>query len=336
MFSMAPRPRPRHRVAPVFGLIVFSPIAAEYLIGYDDTIGQPLTLVFGLLVLGPLYGCAAVLIREITRRAGRGWPTMLLLSLAAGLVQAGLIDQSLFNPDYRGIAYWSQLREPTYLPGLGTSAYMIMNFLLGHLVRSFAVPIAVIETLVGGEDARRPWLGPFGLTLVSLGYLIGAGFILWDQRSLGFTLTPAQLSVTCVIAILLVVVAFTLPRRGPLASRPVPNAWLVAILAALAWAWHEQAPTTWLGVGLDVALLATLGAGIAWWWWSPDWGQRQMIALCAAVLGVQAVSAFLIEPLGQPDPVTRYAVNAVLALGMLVILVVASRRARRSPIVALS
>lgn len=48
----------------------------------------------------PLYGTVAVLIREITRRTGRGWPTILLLGAAFGLIQAGLIDQSLFNPGY--------------------------------------------------------------------------------------------------------------------------------------------------------------------------------------------------------------------------------------------
>jgi hypothetical protein len=75
-----------------------------------------------LLIFGPLYGAPAVLIREAARRTGRGWPTILLVSLAAGLVQAGLIDQSLFNPSYRDIPYWDDMRLPTYLPGLGFSA----------------------------------------------------------------------------------------------------------------------------------------------------------------------------------------------------------------------
>ena len=103
----------------VLGLFFLAPISAEYLLGYDDIIGRPWELVFGLLIFGPLYGAPALLIREAARRAGRGWPTILTLSFAAGLIQAGLIDQSLFNPDYRGIPYWADLRVPTYLPGLG-------------------------------------------------------------------------------------------------------------------------------------------------------------------------------------------------------------------------
>ncbi|SNR42784.1 hypothetical protein [Actinomadura mexicana] len=46
-----------------------------------------------------LVVAVAVLIREAARRTGRGWPTIVLLGAAFGLVQAGLIDQSLFNPD---------------------------------------------------------------------------------------------------------------------------------------------------------------------------------------------------------------------------------------------
>ena len=84
----------------------------------------------GLLILGPLYGAPAVFIGETTRGAGRGWPSMLLLALAFGLVQAGLIDQSLFNPDYRAIPYWDELREPTLVPAIGVSASMALDLLV--------------------------------------------------------------------------------------------------------------------------------------------------------------------------------------------------------------
>ncbi|MDI6105080.1 hypothetical protein QLQ12_41500 [Actinoplanes sp. NEAU-A12] len=50
-----------------------------------------------LLFLGPLYGSVAVLIREVARRRGGGWPVMVLLAAAFGLVQAGVVDQSLFD-----------------------------------------------------------------------------------------------------------------------------------------------------------------------------------------------------------------------------------------------
>ncbi|MFE9651048.1 hypothetical protein ACFYO0_44565 [Streptomyces sp. NPDC006365] len=49
-------PRFRHRWAAVAGLLVPSPISAEYLIGYGESTGRPLELLAGLLILTALYG----------------------------------------------------------------------------------------------------------------------------------------------------------------------------------------------------------------------------------------------------------------------------------------
>jgi hypothetical protein len=66
----------------------------------------------GVLVLAPMYGGGALLIREVARRAGRGWPTMLLLAVAYGVLQPGLLDQSLFNPSYEGYDFQSAAHVP--------------------------------------------------------------------------------------------------------------------------------------------------------------------------------------------------------------------------------
>ena len=72
-----------------------------------------------MLVLAPMYGGGALLIREVARRAGRGWPTMLLLAVAYGVLQPGLLDQSLFNPSYEGYDFQSA----AHVPALGISAH---------------------------------------------------------------------------------------------------------------------------------------------------------------------------------------------------------------------
>jgi hypothetical protein len=46
---------------------------------------------------------------------------------------------------------------------------------------------------------------------------------------------------------------------------------------------------------------------------------------------VNIATAFLLEPLGTPNPVIKYAVNTVLALGVTVLLLVAARRVRTQP-----
>ena len=134
-------------LAPVLFVLLFAPVTAEYLIGYDDTIANPAVLIFGLFFFAPLYGAPAILIRELARRRGFGWPTILLLATAFGLIEAGLVDQSLFDPPYRDIPYWQDLRVPTYLPWAGTSAYMALTFVAGHVFGSVAAPLALAESL---------------------------------------------------------------------------------------------------------------------------------------------------------------------------------------------
>ena len=58
------------RLAPAVLLTLLAPIVAEFLLG-DFSIRK-----IGIaLALLPLYGGGALLIREIARRTGRGWPT---------------------------------------------------------------------------------------------------------------------------------------------------------------------------------------------------------------------------------------------------------------------
>jgi hypothetical protein len=54
----------------VLALLVLAPICAEYLSAYDDSTGHPATLLGNLVIFIPLYGCSALLIREVARRPG--------------------------------------------------------------------------------------------------------------------------------------------------------------------------------------------------------------------------------------------------------------------------
>src|SRR5437588_4144985 len=84
-----------YRIAPAILLFFLAPLVAEFVLG-DLTFAQ----IGALFALAPLYGGGAILIREITRRSGRGWPTFLLLGLAYAFLEEALLTQSLFNPNY--------------------------------------------------------------------------------------------------------------------------------------------------------------------------------------------------------------------------------------------
>ena len=113
------------RIAPALGLFFLAPLVAEYLLG-DISIRH----LWAMPIVAPMYGGGAVFMRELARRAGRGWPTMLLLGLAYGLLEAGLLDQSLFNPSFQG----HDFQSVTPIPALGISAYNSLAFIVGHAI----------------------------------------------------------------------------------------------------------------------------------------------------------------------------------------------------------
>ena len=151
---------------PVLALLVLSPIGAELLAAYNDTTGRPLALLGNLVFFAALYGCPALLIRELARRTGGGWPAILLLSAAAGLLQAGVLDQSLFSESYDDVRGWEESVRATYVEPLGLSAYMAQNFILGHVIFSFAAPIALAEAVGAARAvAAAARAGPRGARL---------------------------------------------------------------------------------------------------------------------------------------------------------------------------
>ena len=202
------------RLLPAFGLLLFAPITAEYLYGYDDSTGDLAELIGGLVVFAPLYGGAALLIREVARRTGRGWPTILLLGLAFGVVQAGLIDNSMFNPSYRDIEYWDEMFRSSYVPALGFNPNLALAFSVGHMVWSVGAPIAVVEALT--RRTTTPWLGRFGLALTTAAFLLAAGFVVWWHQDTEHYLPSGwQLAGAAVVAGALIVAAFAIRPRPP-------------------------------------------------------------------------------------------------------------------------
>jgi len=80
------------RFLPVLVLVVIAPVVAELLYG---TVA--ITQIVAVLFVLPIYGAGALLIREVVRRSGRGWGSILLLGGAYGIIEEGLVLQSFFN-----------------------------------------------------------------------------------------------------------------------------------------------------------------------------------------------------------------------------------------------
>ena len=167
---------------------------------------------------------------------------------------------------------------------------------------------------------------------MSVLYLAAAGLVLQDQaHTEGFVASVSQLVGSAVVVVALVVLAFRLPRGRQLQPGVAPRPRVVAAVALLAFALRALMPPTSLGVAATALALIVLGVLVWRWSGRVGWGGAHVLAVAAAPVVVNAAKAFIIEPLGSPNPVTKYAVNAVLALGVAVLLLVAARRVRDQP-----
>lgn len=313
---------------PALGLFVLAPVCAEYLWGYDDSTGHPGTLIGNLIVFSPLYGAPALLIREVARRRGLGWPGILLLAAAFGVVEAAIVDQSMWATGYRDIPYWEDMSVPTYLAPIGLSLYLALSFVGGHVILSIGSPIALIETLTPGRRRER-WLGPVVLWVVVLLYAAACVLVLKDAYDTGeASATWGQLVGSSVAAAGLVVAAFVVGRRPAMilpgaVPRPV-LVWAAAFVAMVGWV---AIPPTRIGTAL-VALVA-LAAVVVVWRWSHrgDWGQAHVLALASGAVVAAGCFAFFTTPIGSVSDAEKYGHNVALLALMLGLSAWASRRA---------
>lgn len=314
--------KPKRGIWPALALLFTAPLVAEYLLG-----DLPIKMLPALIVLAPMYGGGALLIREVARRTGRGWPTILVLGMAYAIFEEAFTTQSLFNPNYLKLNLG--LLAPAYIPALGIGAWWTVWMLMVHSIWSISTPIALIEACVP-DRARRPWWGRGGLVVVVLVFLLGAvagtaiGF-----RQDHFMASTAQLAWAAIAVVALIAIAFRIPRiRRYAAHQSAPSAWLLgcialglasgAMLVPMSWGWGAVAAL----LGLDAVMLLVV---LVW---------RRMGALTLAhqlALGAGAAlaygwHAFLQHPVvGQLDVRLRVG-NAIFLAGAIALIWLGARR----------
>jgi hypothetical protein len=106
-------------------------------------------VVFAYLTL--YYGSAALLVRELTYRWGKGWPTLLLLGATWAIVQEGLGTKVFFDPTRTEL---SPLVNYGTLGGVHWA--FVTQLLVYHAVYSIVLPILLTSVLYW-SDLDRPW-----------------------------------------------------------------------------------------------------------------------------------------------------------------------------------
>lgn len=318
------------RLAPAVGLFFLAPLVAEYLLG-----DIPITALAGLIVFAPWYGGGALLIREVCRRAGLGWPGMVALAVAFGVVEEGLITQSLFNPDYAG----KHLLAPGYIPALGMGASWTVFVLTLHLVWSIGTPIAMVE-LLSRDRATTPWLGRIGLAVTGALFVVGGVVTATQTHAQSHFVAPAgPLAGAAVAAAVLVVLAAALGRRDDataLRDGRVPPAWLLGLVSLVvtsgvttAWYLARDVMPSWLYVAIVLAAYAVGVALARYWSRLPGWGRAHQLALSAGALLTYAWQGFVTSHMLIPaSPTVTLASHVVFALGALALIAATALRVR--------
>lgn len=286
------------RIAPAVVLFFLAPWIAEFLLG-----DFPIRMLPLLLVLAPMYGGGALLIREVARRAGRGWPTMLLLGLAYGIFEEAFTTQSLFNPNYLHLNL--RLLAPAHIAWLGISVWWTIFVVTLHVVWSMACSIAIVEALFAAR-AEQAWLRAPGLTVTAALFLLGVVVsTAITLRSDSFHATRPQFAVAALLCLLLVALALTrpIPHRWdynlPAPVKPAaPSPWVTGGVALAAGSIFMLIPSRWSwgAVTAYLALDAIVLALVLGWARRRGWGAGQRLGLASGALLVYAWHQFLSKP----------------------------------------
>jgi hypothetical protein len=325
------------RSAPVWTLLFLAPFVAEVLFGATPLSRLPL-----FFAQVGLYGGGALLARELVRRRGLhpGW--LPALGLAYGLVEEGLVLQSLFNPGFPGLGILG-----AYGRAAGVN-WVWAEFILGyHAVFSITLPVVLAE-LMFPERAREPWLSGRGLGIVAAafvidGLLLARGLARWSGSAQAPT-PPGLLLLCGAVAGALVSCALraTPSGRGEGLGHPAPGAWrlrLAGLFGALSWfgvrlfvvgdghqlpAW--AALVAWPGVAALVALAVR-----RWSVPAAHWPPSHVYALAAGALPASWLFGVLIVAVSSPAVVVDLAGHLLFGLAFLVTLRSVRRRLRRTP-----
>ena len=141
----------RKAVSPAWVLFFLSPAVAELLSGSAPPVEffNPFTLA----VLAALYGSGAVLCRELVRRWGKGWLSLLTLGAAYGILEEGLMVKSFFDPQWVDLGALG-----TYGRWGGVNWVWAGALTVYHAVFSIAIPIVLVE-LAFPARRREAWVG---------------------------------------------------------------------------------------------------------------------------------------------------------------------------------
>ncbi len=259
--SAAPLTRGQ-RWAPAFTLVVLAPVVAEVLSG-----ATRLSFIFVLIPEIMVWGCGALIARELVRRWEGGWTSMLMLGLALSIAEEFIIQQTSLAP-----LPW--VSAPAYGRAWGVN-WIYFLFMLGYeSVWVVLVPVQITE-LIFPKSRKQLWLKKGGLIISSLVFVLGSfiAWFLWTQIARPKTFhvpkyEPSFILVFCGVLsiVFLVFAAYALRNagRGVRSVASTPSPWMVGVVTLVfGFPWYGLMALIF-GPRRELALWMPMIAGIVW------------------------------------------------------------------------
>ncbi|HEX4214617.1 MAG TPA: hypothetical protein VIA06_14970, partial [Candidatus Dormibacteraeota bacterium] len=287
---------------PIVLLLVIPTTVAEVLFGSTTLSDLP-----GVVLEAGMYGCGAILIREVVRRRGGSWPSLLLLGAAYATVEEGLVEPTWFTPQLFH-THWGVLAGVFWPYAAFNIAY--------HAVWSITVPILITEQLFPSRRDQS-WIGNRGLGIVAAIYLIDCGvtWAFWNLVIIPLLIhahphvSPVLFGASGVLLVVLLALGWWSTRAWPglrsTARGAAPHAAVVGVAALIAgglWFGWAIAPTSLLQafpfellLVFDALVVAVSAWLVATWSRRPGWGDLHIVAVCTGSLIAQMGGGFVLN-----------------------------------------
>jgi hypothetical protein len=294
------------RVGPVTVLWLLAPLIGELMFG-----ATPLSRAPYLIGLAGLYGGGAIMIRELVRRRGLGAEWLLILGIAYGVLEEGLVVQSLFNPLYPGLDFLAR-----YGRAWGVS-WVWSVFIVGyHAVFSITVPVLLTE-LAFVARRHQPWLSKRGWIVVASLFGLDCLWLAFGYIGVlrpGYRNPPPGVMIGAALLVLgLIALALRARPRSsgaPSARLPRSPRWLrtAALLGALAWfavrmfLTDPSYPVVLPLLGDTVVAMAVAWQVRSWAAGASNWTLDHVYAVAVGPLPISWLFGFLVVAVSSKIP----------------------------------
>jgi len=152
------------------------------------------------------YGSGVLLVGEIACRYRLKPISVILFGLAFGLIEEGLLLQSVFNPDFLNL-------DISYGRMWGVNWVWAQFIVVYHALFSISIPV-FLARLAFLKYGGQPWLSKIGLAVVAGLYILTSFFYFTIFQSLSeFRAPVAGLVVVFLLAVVFVALAFLIKKK---------------------------------------------------------------------------------------------------------------------------